>query len=314
MSEDVDVSVIIVNYNSDDLLAQCLASIYKYSKGVSFEVIIVDNNSTVGNVEEVVKGYEGLLLIRNNVNAGFGAANNQGLMAAGGKYVLFLNNDTILIENAVKSVYEFAKNQESPAIVGCKILNSDKTLQKSVYDFPSLLNVITSNLFLYVLFPKSKYFNKYHLMNKQINRITEVDVVTGAFLLMERSAAIELEGFDERFFLYNEETDLCYRFKKTGRKVYYYPFASIIHLKGGSVNKNMRGRYKNEFLTTIQYFQKHFKGYKYHIAVLVQYLGKLIRIPVFLSISLITFDRKIFLRAYYHLLDLFAFPKNQFKN
>lgn len=314
MKADIDVSVVIVNYNADELLNECLISLYKHTEGIIFEVIVIDNNSTIGNVEKVVSGYKELLLIKNDKNSGFGAANNQGLRVANGKHVLFLNSDTIFIENVIKSIYEFAVNQESPTIVGCKILNSDKTIQKSVYDFPSILNVITSNLFLYALFPKSKYFNKYHLMNKQISDITEVDVVTGAFLLIERSSAVELNGFDERFFLYNEETDLCNRFKKTGNKVYYYPLSSIIHLKGGSTNKNMRARYRNESLATVQYFQKHFQGFKYYIAVLVHYLGRLIRIPIFLITSLITFERKLLLRAYYILQDLFIYPKNLFKN
>jgi GT2 family glycosyltransferase len=311
---ELDVSIIIINFGSTEFLKSCLESFKKFTSGINYELIIIDNDSKSDKIVELLKSYPQTVLIRNYTNKGFGAANNQGLKVARGKYVLFLNNDTIFIENAIKDVYDFAQKKKFPVIVGCKILNPDKTLQKSVYDFPSVWNVFTSNFFIYALFPKSKHFNKYHLMNKQINEITEVDVVTGAFLLIERSAAMVLQGFDERFFLYNEETDLCYRFKKKENKIYYYPLTSIIHMKGGTSNKNMKSRYRNESISTIQFYQKHFSGVKCFTAISFHYLGKLIRIPFFFIASIVTFDIKLLLRSYYSMLDLFTYPINQFKN
>ena len=165
---EIDISIIIVNYNSTELLKNCLDSIEKFTSGINFEIIMIDNNSMTGDFDELLKYHDKITLIKNDVNRGFGAANNQGFEAAIGKYVLLLNNDTILSENSIKKVLDFAETLEGNETIGCKLLNEDKTIQKSVYEFPNLLNVFTSNFFLYLLFPKSKYFNKYHLMNKGI--------------------------------------------------------------------------------------------------------------------------------------------------
>lgn len=309
----MDISIIIVNYNSFNLLKQCLDSIIAYTKDISYEVIIVDNNSTEGNVEKQICNYDKIKLIKNLENRGFGAANNQGLTIANGKYVLFINNDTVLLENSIKAVFEFAEEKNDNLIIGCKLLNQDNSLQYSVYNFPSLLNIITSNLFLYLIFPKSKYFNKYHLMNKRIQKNTEVDVVTGAFLFATRESIKHLGGFDERFFFYNEETDLCYRFKLNGGKIFYYPETSIIHLKGGSANKNLSKRYRNESIATIQYYQKHFKGLSFWLAVFFHYLGLLIRIPIFFVVGLLTGKNILLLRSFYNIRNLITYPTNRFK-
>ncbi len=309
-----EVSVVIVNYNSYDLLRNCLSTLNKHTRNFAYEIIVIDNNSSEGNIDDVVDDFDEITLIKNKVNKGFGAANNQGLVIAKGKYVLFLNNDTILLENSLKKVYDFAETLNVISIIGCKLLNKDKSLQHSVYDFPSLLNVFTSNFFLYSIFPKSKLFNKFHLMNRCINETTEVDVVTGAFLFGTKEKLKEIGGFDERFFFYNEETDLCYRFKKNGGKIYYFPETVIIHLKGGTAKNNGWFAYKNQSISTIKFFQKHFAGLKYFFAVLIHYLGILIRIPSFLLIGLITLKYDLIIRSFYYLKLLFIFPQNLFNN
>jgi len=312
IKNNIDVSIIIVNYNSFSLLNHCIDSLIKFTKDVSYEIIVVDNHSTEGLIDDVLSKYEEIKLIENNENKGFGAANNQGIKIAIGKYVLFLNNDTIFFENTIKKIYDFTESSLDPLVVGCKLLNLDNSLQHSVFDFPSPRNVFTSNFFLYALFPKSKYFNKYHLMNKRINEITEVDVVTGAFLFGTKSNIKEIGGFDERFFFYNEETDLCYRFKLNVGKVYYYPGTAIIHLKGGTANKISWFAYKNQSFSTIKFFQKHFSGMSYISALVMHYLGIFIRIPIFLIIGLITFNQNLLIRSFYYLKLLFIYPENLF--
>jgi hypothetical protein len=309
-----DVSIIIVNYNSFKLLQDCLESIFKHSTGCGFEIIVIDNNSSEGHVDDVVRDFDEITLIKNKINKGFGAANNQGLAIAKGKYVLFLNNDTILFENTIKKVFDFAETLNENSIIGCKLLNKDKSLQHSVYDFPSLLNVFTSNFFLYSLFPKSKLFNKYHLMNRKINETTKVDVVTGAFLFGTKEKLKEIGGFDERFFFYNEETDLCYRFKQNGGKIFYYPQTAIIHLKGGTAKKSGWFAYKNQSLSTIKFFQKHFSRFNFIVALVLHYIGIFIRIPTFLLIGILTLNRDLIIRSYYYLKLLFLYPKNLFTN
>ena len=308
----MDVSVIIVNYNSFNLLKQCLDSIFKFTFDIQFELIVIDNNSEKFNEDSIRELNDKIIVIRNKKNLGFGHANNQGLAIAKGKYVLFLNNDTIFFENTLKEVYLFAEKVTYPVIVGCKLLNIDKTLQHSVFDFPSLLNVFTSNFFLYALFPRSKYFNKYHLMNNKINYTAEVDVVIGAFLFCNTQKIKEINGFDIRFFFYNDETDLCYRHRKNGGKIFYFPNVSVIHLGGGSARRKSWFANKHRSISTIKYFQKHFPRMKLLIAVLIHFTGILIRIPVFLVLGLITVNKDLILRSYYYARLLFLYPSNQF--
>jgi len=310
---EIDVSIIIINYNSTELLKICINSIEKFTNGINYEIIVVDNSSMPGHVDELLKFHDRITLIKNDINRGFGAANNQGVEVANGKYILLLNNDTILFENSIKKVFDFAESLDGNEIIGCKLLNEDKSTQKSVYDFPTLLNVLTSNLFLYLLFPNSKYFNKYHLMNKGINRITEVDVVTGAFLFMHRKVFEGLGGFDERFFFYMDDTDLCYRHKKNNGKVIYFPETSIIHLKGKSAKGESWFKNKYQSLSTIKFFQKHFVGLKFFLALIIHYVGIIIRIPLFILGGILMMNKDLVARGFYYCRLIFIYPANEFK-
>ena len=310
----LDVSIIIVNYGSITLLKDCLDSIKKFTSEISYEVVIIDNSSQKDLVPELLKDCENAILIRNDINKGFGTANNQGAKNAKGKYLLFMNNDTILFENTIKKVFDFAETSEENNIIGCKLLNEDRSIQKSVFDFPSLLNVFTSNFFLYFLFPRSKYFNKYHLMNKGINKVTNVDVVTGAFLFLERNTFKSLNGFDERFFFYMEETDLCIRHRKNHGRVIYYPEAAIIHLKGKSAKGESWFKNKYQSLSTIKYFQKHFSRIPYLLVIVFHYAGLLIRVPLFILGGIITLKKNLINRGFFYIRLMFIYPKNEFKN
>ena len=311
---EIDVSIIIVNYNSTELLKNCLDSVEKFTTGINFEIIIVDNNSMTGDIDSLLKNYNRITLIKNYVNRGFGSANNQGVEVANGKYVLLLNNDTILFENSIKKVFDFAVSLDGNEIIGCKLLNEDKSVQKSVYDFPNLLNVFTSNFFFYLLFPKSKYFNKYHLMNKGISRITEVDVVTGAFIFMSCKSYEVLGGFDERFFFYMDDTDLCYRHKKSGGKVIYFSETSIIHLKGKSVGGESWFKNKHQSISTIKFFQKHFFGLEFLLMLFFHYVGLLLRIPLFILGGMFALNKNLVMRGVYYCRLIFLYPANQFKS
>lgn len=309
----IDVSVITVNYNSIDLLKNCIDSLQKFTKDINYEIIVVDNNSMAGDIDKLLKDYDRITLVKNDVNKGFGSANNQGVKIAKGKYVLLLNNDTILFENSIKKVFDFTESLKGNIIIGCKLLNEDRSIQKSVYDFPTLLNVFTSNFFLYLFFPKSKYFNKYHLMNKGISKTTEVEVVTGAFLFMHCKTFEALDGFDERFFFYNEDTDLCFRFKEKYGKVIYYPETSIIHLKGGTAKINSWFKNKYHSISTIMFFQKHFKGLVFILLICWHYFGLFLRIPVFFVLGIMKMDTNLMKRGFYYWRLLFIYPANQFK-
>jgi GT2 family glycosyltransferase len=309
-----DISIVIVNYYSTELLKGCLDSIYNYTQGIDFEIIVVDNGSLAGEVENLIKEYSGIKLIKNESNKGFGAANNQGAELANGKYLLFLNNDTILQENSIKKVSDFADSIHEENIIGCRLLNEDNSIQKSVFDFPTLANVFTSNFFLYLLFPKSKHFNKYHLMNSGLSTITEVEVVTGAFLFIAINIFKKLGGFDERFFFYMDETDLCYRQKQKKGKVIYYPETSVIHLKGKSAKGESWFKNKYQSISTIKFFQKHFTGMSFFLAIVFHYSGLLLRIPIFLIGGILLMKRDLVKRSLYYLRLIFIYPANESKS
>ncbi len=192
---------------------------------------------------------------------------------------------------------------------GVKLLNSDGSLQSSTYDFPSMLNIITSNFFLYKLLPKNKYFNKYHLINNQINKIVGFDVVTGAFIFSSRNELVKLSGFDEDFFFYNEDTDLCYRYKLNCGKVIYFQKTEVIHHKGVATGSNTWFKYKNTSISTNKYYQKNFIR-SYFLAIIINFIGSGIRVLIKFLISILTLNKKKFIDSIYHLHVQCSFSNN----
>lgn len=309
---EIKVSVIIVNYNGSDLLDDCLKSMFKHTKNIEFEVIIVDNGSKDG-ITEIIKKYKNILLIRNNDNKGFGYANNQGLEIASGEYILFLNNDTIFIENSIKQTYDYIKNQEKECLIGCKLLNTDYSFQQSAYKYPSLSTLLISNFLVYKLFPTKKSLNKMYVLSENDIFTREVDVVIGAFMFTKRSALLKLKGFDTRFYFYHEDSDLCFRFNHNVGKVIYFTDTSIIHRGGATTGKNLWFQSKYRSLSQIQFFQKHYKSYYYIISIFTHYIGNIIRTPIFFLFGIITLKKSFLIKAIHSIRVLFYYPYNKFK-
>jgi len=310
--QQIDVSVIIVNYNSFHLLDKCLDSFYKFCNGTNNEVIVVDNGSTEGDIRSVTDKYPNLILIKNNTNIGFAAANNKGLLKAKGKYSLILNNDTIFTEDSVKRVFDFAETYSEQLFVGIQLRNIDGTKQESIVMFPSIWNGFTENFFLYKLFPKSKIFNKYYQNYIDFSTPVEVDVIRGAFMFCKTEALKKLNGFDERFYFYSEETDLCKRLKKIGGKVIFFPSTSIIHYGGATADSNLWFKYKNQTIGKIQYYQKHFSGFAFFLLIIIHWLGLFLRFVLYSIGGILTLNKKLVLKGYYFLRQIFVYPKNKF--
>lgn len=310
----VDVTIIIVNYNGFNFLKKCLSTLYEFTRDLTFEVIIIDNNSSEGKIEEVLIDFKDVILIKNETNIGFSKANNLGLKIARGKYVLFLNNDVYFIENSIKKIFDFSEKQNDRIIVGCKLLNPDGSWQASTSKFPSLINLFSSNFFLYVLFPKSSLLNKYFFQFSKVDFPIKLDYVLGAFLFGLREDFLKLGGFDERFFFYAEDIDLCFRFLQNGGSIFFFPNTSVFHIGGGSVRNIPWFKIKNKFISEIQFYQKHFSGIKFVIAIIISYIGDFIRIPIFFFLGLICFNKNYLLRSFYHIKLLFVYPKNLFKD
>jgi hypothetical protein len=282
----VDVSVIIVSWNTQDILRNCLRSIYEQGGDVALEVIVIDNASTDGSTEMVRKGFPQVILIENSENRGFAAANNRGIAIAKGRYVLLLNSDTVVLDHAIDKTLSFAQAHPESAVVGCRVLNPDRTLQPTCFMFPSILNMLLSSTYLYKLFPKSRFFGRERMTWWNRNDIREVDVVTGCFMLVRRETIEQVGLMDERFFMYGEETDWCYRFKQAGWKVMFTPCANIIHLGGQSTKKKATAMVVQLRKSILQFMKKHHSPFIYRIACLLTVTFLAVRLPVWSVIAL----------------------------
>ena len=289
----VHVSIIIVSWNTRQITCDCLRSIYGQSGINNYEVIVLDNASSDGSVQMIKHDFPDVFLIENKENRGFAAANNQGIAIAKGRYILLLNSDTVILDNAIGKTVSFAEAHPEAAVIGCRVLNPDKTLQPTCFMFPSVLNLILSSTYLYKLFPRSRFFGREHMTWWDRSDEHEVDVVTGCFMLVRNEAIEQVGMMDERFFVYGEETDWCYRFKQAGWKVMFTPCAEIIHLGGQSSKKiatemalQLRG-------SILQFINKHRPRWEYVLACFLMWLFCAVRIPFwFVCFLLSRQDRK----------------------
>jgi len=283
----MDVSIIIVAWNVQDFLHNCLKSIYKESKGIEFEVIYVDNASKDGSVEMVRKNFPKVKIIQNSRNKGFTAANNQAIEEAKGRYVLLLNSDTIVLDDAIAKTIKFADAYPRTAVVGCKVLNPDKTLQPTCFMFPSILNMLLSTSYLYKLFRKSKFFGRERMTWWDRSDTREVDVVTGCYMLVRRKAIDQAGVMDERFFIYADETDWCYRFKKRGWKILFVSEPEIIHY-GGQTTKQKADTFKFQLHgSKLIFMKKHGNRLTFPLACFLMALFFFLRIPYWLAMGIL---------------------------
>ena len=235
----IDLSIIIVNYNVKQFLLNLVESIYKAVKSISFEIIVVDNASEDGSIETLQKKYPEVHLIANKINLGFGSANNQAMQIAKGRYLLLLNPDTIVNEDTFSKMISFFENNNEVGIAGCKVLNPDGTLQLACRrSFPGPWTSFTKVIGLSNLFPRTKLFARYNLTYLDENKSYEVDAVSGAFMMIRKEVYERIGGFDQQFFMYGEDLDICYRAQKAGYKVFYVHSTEIIHYKGESTKRS----------------------------------------------------------------------------
>ena len=269
------LSIIIVNWNVKDLLQKCLKSIINYVQDVDYEIIVVDNCSHDQSQEylkEISRKRSQIKVVLNEKNFGFSKANNQALKKAKGEFILFLNPDTEFIEkNKIGKVIELMKQNKKWGIVGCQLIGLDKEIQPSVRNFPTISSQLIIILKLQYLFPKLKVLKKYFQTDFDYKKIKEVEQVAGSFILTRKKILDQVGSFDEIFHLWFEDADLCYRTKRAGYQIVYYPEIKIIHHGGKSFWQLMsidRQRIYNKSLLT--YFQKHSHIKHYWPLILVQ--------------------------------------------
>lgn len=235
----MDLSVVIVNYNVQYFLDQCLTSVLRSGSSLKMEVFVVDNNSVDGSVEMVRKKYPQVHIIANQQNLGFSRANNQAIAAARGRYVLLLNPDTVVEDDTLPAVVGFMNQHPDAGGLGVKMFDGQgRFLPESKRGLPTPAVAFYKAFGLAALFPKSKIFGKYHLGYLNPDQTHQIDVLSGAFMLL-RSEALKKTGYlDEEFFMYGEDIDLSYRLTQAGYKNYYFHKARIIHYKGESTKKS----------------------------------------------------------------------------
>ncbi|OGL44065.1 MAG: hypothetical protein A2161_14600 [Candidatus Schekmanbacteria bacterium RBG_13_48_7] len=255
------LSVIIISWNIREYLKSCLESVLHEEPGFSIEIIIVDNASEDGTTGWLEQNYPSVKLIKNPINEGFAKACNQGFRISSGEYLLFLNPDTVILDDCLNRTVSFIKSHSDCAVVGCRLLNNDHSIQPSIRKFMTNKNLILEHL--------SRMFSISSSIRKKFDYkvfsyadVQVVDWIIGAFMLFKREDFEGLRGFDEDFHLYHEDTDICYRVHKTGKKVYFFPDASIIHFG----NQSGKKRFGDQ--TILKYYEakhlflkKHFSGW-----------------------------------------------------
>ena len=263
----MQLSIIIVSYNVRYFLEHCLCSVSKAidlewgkDAGREAEVIVVDNSSSDQTIEYLRPKFPFVRFIRNDENIGFARANNQALQLANGKYVLFLNPDTIIPEDCFSKCLAFMDAHPLAGALGVRMIDGrGRFLKESKRGFPSPWAAFSKLSGLAGLFPKSEFFARYYLGHLNSNQTHVVDALAGAFMFCKKTALDKTKGFDEQFFMYAEDLDLSYRMQRAGFKNYYYPGCTIIHFKGESTKKDFR--YVKLFYKAMgQFANKHFRG------------------------------------------------------
>ena len=272
----LDLSICIVNWNTEAVLEGCLRSVYQQTRGISYEIFVVDNASKDGSVEMVRTLFPSVHLIVNLENRGFAAANNQVIPLAKGRYILFLNPDTLIHDGAPNTMIQFMERHPEAGAVGCKLLNEDGSVQPSIRRFPSFsVALIESTILRRVPFLRRK-IKDFKLEGFSFDKAEEVDAVCGAALLVRKDVLDGVGLMDEAYFMFIEEMDLCHRIKAKGHKVYFAPEAHITHLGGESRNQTTEGLMIIGLKSLFRYFEK-FKGPR------KTFLFKIFYKPLFLS-------------------------------
>ncbi len=284
----MDLSVVIVNYQTFELTKNTINSIFEYEYPFSYEILVVDNASTDDSLEKLKEYFKDkITFIASRENNGFAAGNNQALKIAKGKYVLLLNSDTIVWENTLENIYNYMEKNTDVGAAGCRVLLENGELDKACKrSFPNVKN----SFFRLFHIPTNSKDDNYNLDNLPDDEIYEIDCLTGAFMFIRKAALDEIGFLDETFFMYGEDIDLCYRIKQANWKIVYYGKSKITHLKGAS-SKKQKSKLIYEFYRAMYiYYKKHHAQDSSFIINIIVYIG--IAILCILKLFLNIFKKK----------------------
>jgi len=275
-----DISFVIVNWNTRELLKNCLESVVRTVHDLTYEVIVVDNASIDGSVAMVQDFLPQVRIIANDKNRGFGAANNQAFQTMEGRYALLLNTDTVLTEDAVRELFSFMESHPEAGMSCGQLLNRDGSKQNSIAPFPTLFTLLTNISLLEYLFP-GKYPSKRYDHRQPI----AVDSGVGACLMVRRAAMDAVGWFDERYFFFFEETDWAYRMHLAGWRIFHVPAARIYHFQGQSIGPDIRSRI--EFYRSRYQFFKKWHSLPYYYLIRLVIFGRLLINCFFTALTVI---------------------------
>ena len=267
----MNLSVVIVNYQTYELTKNTIESIFQYDYPFSYEILVVDNASSDDSLARLKEYFKDkVTFIASDENNGFAAGNNQALEIAKGDYILLLNSDTIVWENTLEDIYGYMEKHEDVGACGCRVLLENGELDKACKrSFPNVKN----SFFRLFHIPINSKDDNYNLTDLPDDEIYEIDCLTGAFMFIRAKALDEIGFLDETFFMYGEDIDLCYRIKKAGWKIIYHGKSRITHLKGAS-SKKQKSKLIYEFYRAMYvYYKKHHAGESSFIVNIVVYFG-----------------------------------------
>ncbi|MFA5032822.1 MAG: glycosyltransferase family 2 protein [bacterium] len=311
----MELSIIILNYNGKHWLKDCLDSILKNTTNTNFEILLVDNASTDGSIEYVEKEFPSVKIIKNKTNVGFTRGNNIGIKEAVGEYICILNNDTIILSDAIENLLGFVKLHPLKVLAAGKLLGFDGKFQTNYTKYPEFLQEYL-NFTIFKLKAPNFLIRKKACISKEngkyIDKICKVDVVTGTFFIIKREDMLKLGGFDENIFIFYEDADLCFRFRKNGGHIFYYPDAVIKHYMGGYYKSHKLDAIEKSYQSILYYFRKHYgRGYcflfdfavKKTIFIMLFYL---MAIPALISNENSNYRRKIEekIRMFHYILGI----------
>lgn len=280
----MQLSIIIVNYNVKYFLEQCLCSVMQAMQGLQAEVFVVDNASQDGSIEYLSHKFNSVIFIPSSQNLGFAKANNLALGKAKGKYILYLNPDTIIGENTLRDCIQFLDEHKEAGALGVQMLDgSGNFLPESKRSFPAVGVAFWKLCGMASLFPRSSLFNRYALGHLDKDAVHEVDVLAGAFMMVRKTVADSIHGFDEDYFMYGEDIDMSKRIKDNGFKNYYHGHIKIIHFKGESLSKASIKHIGRFYNAMIVFVGKHYKGINSSILKLLLKAAIVIRAAVSLA-------------------------------
>jgi len=281
MKRKIDISIVILNYNTRQLLSNCLSSIKNAKKdGLNVETIVVDNASLDDSVNYVKKYFSWVHLVESSQNLGFSAGNNLGAKKAKGEYLLFLNSDTLIVGESLIKMKEFLDNNPEIGAVTPKTLLFNGKIDPDCHrGFPTPWASITYFLGLEKFFPRSRLFGQYHKFYLDLDCVHEIDSGAGAFVFVRKSAFEQIGGWDENYFFYGEDLDLFFRLKQAGWKIMFYPTVMAYHLKGASsglrkesahvtkASRDIKLKVAKESIRAMEIFYKKFYRDKYNFLV-----------------------------------------------